>query len=282
MEVKKILEEIGVGTRTVLEVAQDLENGGKKLTIDLRKLLPEEAREPKRAESRARHHAFHSAASLADYLARYGDKSTVVFVDHEEGRISAVLSETSGKGFEIVTMEPQVHPLWEPWRDIAGEQQDIKEFAAFVMQNRRSIAKPDGRNLALDLQQIRGSVSVEIMAGRGRGAVNGLVVRSRVNAGNEQTDTVDLPDSITLKVPLYVDTEARELELDLCIEAQASGSVTVLVSEGTVAEARVAAFNDMVNRIRQGVKAIDALVTWGSPKHQEWLYLKELNAGEKA
>lgn len=273
MKVEELLKDVRVGESTVLDIAG--EGKDRRLTVELRKLLPEKPRAPERKESPRRKHAFHSAASLADYLARYGSKDTVVFVDHGEAVISAILGEQSPSGFEIVTMAPQAHPLWEPWRDVAGREMPIKDFAGFVMQNRRSVAKPDGRKLALDLQQIRGSVSVEIMAGRGRGAVNGLVVRSRVNAGAEQSDTMDLPDTLTLKVPMFVDTLPRELELDLCIEAQADGSLTVLVSEGTVSEARVAAFNDMVERIRSGLKGVDALVTWGAPGHSEWAYLPE-------
>lgn len=273
MELKKLLEEVRVGERTVFEVAKD----GKSLTVEQRKLLPEEPRAPLRAESPPRAHEFLSARSLADYLARYGSKRTVVFADPGEEEIHAVIDEEAKDGFQVVSMKPKVHPLWQPWLDAAGQAHEIKDFARFVLENRRAILSPDGRELALTLSQVRASVSVEIMAGRGRNSVNGIVVRSRVQSGQEQSDLVDLPDTLTVRVPLFVDTQPKDVEVDLCVEATADGGVSVLVTAGTVEEARVRAFEEMVAQIREGTAALGAVLTFGQPKHAAWSYLREID-----
>lgn len=273
MDVKEILETVPVGKRTVLDITGGAD--ARKLTVEHRDLLPEEPRAPKRAESPRRGHEFLSAKSLANYLAAYGGSGTVVFADPVNEVIHAVLDENADEGFEILSMKPALHPLWAPWAALSGRSVGIKEFAGFVNQNRRSILTPDGRQLAAELSQVKANVSVEIEQGRGKSAVNGIIVKTQIS-GQTRTDVVELPDTITLRVPLYVDTDPRAVEVDLCIEARPDGDISVLVSSGTVAEARVQAFEDMVKVIRAEVE--EATFTFGRPKHAGWQYLAELAA----
>ena len=174
-----------------------------------------------------------------------------------------------------VTMKPQVHPLWKPWADIAGTTVALEKFAQFVAQNRRAIVKPDGKEIALTLSQVRAVVNVTVERGRGKDAVNGLMVTTKIQ-GIEKKEAVELPDEITLAVPLYVGTAKKEIELDLCIEADREGHVGVIVTAGTVAEAKVAAFEEMIAVVREGVKGLKATITLGKPKTGAWVYLKEL------
>lgn len=274
MPLNELLTNVRVGEQTVFDVAGGPE--ARKLTVELRKLHPEEARPPKRAESPAKKHEFFAAASLAAYLAKYGSEHTVVFADPNAEMIHAVLDERAKDGFEVLTMRPALHPLWKPWAEVAGRRVPLRDFAQFVAQNRRVIVQPDGKSLTLMLSQVRASVSVEVQHGRGKEAVNGLMIKTKIQ-GVEKQDSVEIPDEITIDVPLYVDTENRPIELDLCLEADRDGEVSVLVSAGTVAEARVAAFEDMVEVIRAGIADKGATVTFGRPQHGPWAYLRELN-----
>lgn len=273
MNLQEALTEVEIGTATAFKVA-DAIGGGKTLTLEARRLLPEEPRPPKRAESPPCAHTFYSADSLGAYLAKYGSEKTVVFADHSGDTIFAVIDETAKTGFEIVAMKPGIHPLWKPWSDIAGKTLPLKAFALFVAQNRRTIAKPDGRDLALLLSQVRASVTVQMEEGRGKNAVNGVMVTSKIQ-GKDKTELVEIPDEIALIVPLYVGTEAKDVELDLCVDATPDG-VSVLVTAGTVAEAKVAAFEEMVGKVRAA--APKALVTLGKPGHGAWAYLAEMPA----
>lgn len=274
----EILQHVRVGEETVLDVAGGEKD--RKLTVSMRKLLPEEPRAPKRAESPRRVHEFLAAESLALYLRKYGGAETVVFADPANEIVAAVLREKAETGFEVVTMRPQVHPLWKPWADLAGRAIALEDFAKHVSQHRRTILRPEGRDLALTLSQVRATVSVEIQRGRGKSATNGLLVTTEIK-GQRQADVVELPDEIVLSVPLYVQTEPREVELDLCVEATSDGDVSVLVTAGTVAEARVEAFKEMVAVIQAAADSIGAVVTFGRPKHAAWDYLKELAASPK-
>lgn len=271
-----IIKAVTPNQATVIDVAGD--GPARKLTVEMRKLLPEAPRIPILAPSPARAHIFLSAASLADYLARYGCAETVVYADPENERISAVLNERAPSGgHELVTMAPQLHPLWAPWAKLAGRRISLEDFARFVAENRRSIIEPAGRELSMTLSQVRAVVSVEIDRGRGKDAVNGLVVRSKIQ-GTEKSERVELPDSLALHVPLYVQTDAKRVDLDLCIEADRDGTVSVLVTSGTVAEARVAAFGEMIETVRGGTEALGCVHTFGRPQHRPWDVLEEDSA----
>lgn len=275
MELNDLLTKIIDGHETVFDVTG--EGANKKLAVSLQRLQPAEPRVPLRAESPARKHEFLAAKSLADYLAEYGNSGTVVFADPINEVVSAVLDEKAEEGYQIVTMKPALHPLWAPWAGIAGKAITSDAFVAFVDANRRAIVVPNSRDLRMTLSQLRASVHTEIERGRGKSSVNGLMVRTKIQ-GVEKNETVELPESITIRVPLYVATDAKDIELDLNIEASSDGDITILVSAGTVAEARVAAFQEMIEAIRLGTAGIGATLTLGRPGHVDWRYLPEQKA----
>lgn len=281
--ISEVIKTLPIGEATALSVIRELEgDGGKKLTVESRKLLPEAPRAPTRKESPRRAHKLTTAQSLGVYLARYGSPTTVVFVDVENEKIFAILDETSEEGFEGISMVPACHPLWAPWDAILDEPLSLSAFVAHLDKHRRVIVAPDSTELRLTLSQVRTTVHAEVNRGRGRSAVNGLMVTTKIEGGATRETPVDLPDVLTLKVPLYAQTEAVELELDLCLDADAQGGVTVLVTGGTVAEARVRAFETMVSVVQAAIteaatakKVEPAVLTWGKPDHAVWDYLAE-------
>lgn len=264
MNLNEVLKEVHVGHETVLDVAG--KDGDRKLTVVMRKALHEA---PERVESPPRAHEFHEAAGFASYLAAHGGESPVVFADQPASRIHAVLDERADKGFEVVTCVPKDHPLWAPWAALIGRKVPLKDFAAFVVANRRPIAAPDGRGLARLLSQVRGAVSVEIHQGRGRESVNGLIVRAKVQ-GVEKGEPVDLPETIVLDVPLYVATAPVKVEIDLTVDANEKGDVSVALASAGAEVAKVEAFAAMVATVKAG--APKALVTLGRPNHARWYY----------
>lgn len=289
--VDSLLQNVHFGRETVFDAVNMLYEraDGSKVTaptlvVSARKLNPEPPRPPVLAESPPRRHVFHSAQSLGDYLARYGRRETVVFADQAAEEFHAVLHEreTVEKfdsvrregGFEIVSMKPQEHPLWTPWRQVAGQEMNVKDFAQFLTQHRRSVVEPNGKALALLLSQVRTSVSIEVQTGRGRSSVNGIMVTTKVTGANDQRDAVDIPDTIKIRVPLYAETDPEDIELDLTVQGSQDGA-TVLVSAGTVLEARIKAFERMVRIVSEKTADLGLVVTHGRPQHGSWLTLTE-------
>lgn len=274
-KLSEFLEGVNVGEVTALDVTG--EPGDRKLTISSRKLNPEAPRAPDRAESPARAHVLHSAESLADYIRRYGSSKSVVLADVGGEAIYATLDETARGGFERVVMRPAIHPLWAPWAAKAGLTTKIEDFAEFVAQHRRSVVAPPGRELVITLSQVKATVKVEIHKGRGKNSINGVVVTTDIKGGGQQTETVELPDSITLLVPLYVGTEPQQIELDLTLKANAQGEVGVAITAGTVAEARLQAFARMVETVKAGCAGVEggagAVFGYGKPETKDWDYL---------
>lgn len=275
MDLKDLLTKLREGEETILTVAG--KEGDRKIAVELRKLHPEAPRPPIRAESPPRCHTFASAGALAAYLARYGSAKTVVYADAAGEAVHAVLDETAEDGFEIVTFRPAMHPFWKPWHDLAGKRVKLLDFANFAAQNRRTIEKPAGLALAQLFSQVRASVKVERQTGRGKNAVNGVVVTTVIQ-GAESKDLLEIPDVIVLRVPLYIETDPVAVELDLCVEADRDGEVFVVVSAGTVAQARFDAFTRMLEVISAGAEQLGAVMTHGKPGHAGWSYLPELKA----
>ena len=95
-------------------------------------------------------HVFYDVTGFADYIAKFGSANTVILSSPVEGKMQAILDETSETGFELVTLQAVQHPLFTPWSALfSGEPISIKEFAEFVACNRRVISEPNGKDLAL-------------------------------------------------------------------------------------------------------------------------------------
>jgi hypothetical protein len=245
------------------------------VALQNRKLQPEPPEAPQRAESPRRAHVFHDAAGLAAYLEKYRTESTVVLADVPERAIRVVLDERAADGFEMLHLEPQIHPLFKPWQNLMDRSADgddigLKELAEFILLNRRSITAPDGKALAVMFSQVRASTTVTLQQGRGRKAVNGIMMTTEIQ-GQTSTEPADLPDTITINVPLFVGGFVESLEVDILVSAADGGSrLVATVSSPQVEEAMVRAFEVMV----ADLKALPGVtVALGSPAHRGWEYL---------
>lgn len=269
MKIKDLIENSEVGAATTFDVVAAID-GGKKLIVEQRQLLPEAPRHPIRASSPARAHTFATAASLAAYLVRYGGDNTVVFADAAEEKITAILDERAEKGFERLVMDPETHPLWMPWREAVSRRMRIADLALLIRTNRRSVS--GGAALAALLSQVNADVKVERRSGQGKSAINGLVVTTKIQ-GTEQGMPIDLPDTIFIVTPLYVGTAIRTIELDLLIDADRDGNVYATLTPGNLAEERVAAFEEMCAAVEKGFGK--GVFVYGTDATTEWKHLPE-------
>jgi len=275
-ELGGFLRKVAEGKENALEIVKEvLEDGKEKVTIALqnRVLQPEPPLKPERADSPKRAHEFHDVDGLISYLERYKTENTVVFGDANSGRISVVLDEEASLGFEVLYLSPALHPLFKPWASlIAKGALDITEFAEFLLQNRRVIVEPNARELVLNFSQVRASIRTTVRKGRGTKAINGVMVESEIQ-GEGSSEPIDLPETITIETPLYVNTVPREMELDLLVASEGE-KVVVLLGSAMVEEAKYKAFEEMLASVSN---VEDVTTAFGNPGHAAWDIVKKQN-----
>ncbi len=228
-EIKKALEQLpDIGKTNILTVAKKLLTEGKEsvtLNLETKTVSPLLAISPRRA------HTLHNIEGFVDYLDINGIEGgkTVVLADMARREIQAVLDDTAEHGFEQITFKPVVHPLFEPWRTLLMAEPGVVGLEAFIqvlLTHRRSVVAPDAKDLTMMLSQVRASKKITLHHGRGKHAVNGLLCETCIE-GTNQTDPVDIPDSITIKVPLFLETIAVGLEIDLTLSMGQGEAVIV-------------------------------------------------------
>ncbi len=269
----KFIREVEKGQENALEITKKVLDGGKEnVTIALRnrKLQPEPLQPPQRKESPGRAHAFQDVKGFVAYLGKYKSKDTVVFADTREMTVYAVLDEKAQNGFEVVTFQPAVHPLFMPWNEVVGKVTEIRLFAEFLLRNRRVIVEPDARALVLTFSQIRLATKTTMNMGRGLSSINGVMVETEIQ-GTSDKEPVDLPEMVKIKTPLFVETSEVELELDLLMSPAGDG-VAVTVSSGSMAEKKYEAFGEMLAEV---AKIEGVVISLGRPGSKPWDYLEK-------
>lgn len=254
---------------TILDVAKDA--AGTKLMWGRKELPPDP---PQRAESPPPAHVFAEVGALVSYLRTYatsalGQSRVVALADVPNEVIRATIDETQTTGRVSVEFRPQAHPLLQPWLGILGRKLEVADFARFVMQRRRSIVSPDGRELALILSQITAQSTFTLHAGTGKDCLNGLLVHTRIN-GNDKTLPMELPETIALEVPIYLGLKSQRIELDLLVSTDGPDTVVVVVTAADLAEKRLASFLEMLDVISESIEGVVGL---GTLKYGQWDYL---------
>jgi hypothetical protein len=251
-----------------------LEDGKENVTLELirKRVMPE------RMESPARAHVFYNAESFCSYLRdpMPYDKSErmIVFADIEQSVIYAVLNDEAEKGFEVITLQPPYHPefklLWQTLLD--QDNIGIFEFARSMMRNRSILEGGPEKTmqLALLMQQITVSSNIKAYVGVGSRSVNGIMCTTEAKAGRDEAQ-IDLPDSIEVKVPIYIDTDPVSFGIDITITADRDGKVLVTTDNPEVQVRKYEVFNDILEYVKSKV---GILVTLGRPDTKEWAYNK--------
>ncbi len=280
--IEELIRQVAKGQENALKITRHtMTVDGKEVpafcvALQNRQLQPEPPLPPERRESPRRAHLFHDVEGFAAYLLKYKTENTVVLADVPNQAIAAVLDERAEKGFETVVLRPATHPLFAPWEglleDSASDSDDpmtVDKFAEFVMTNRRSVVMPDARELVLTLSQVKASKKVTIDRGRGNKCINGVVVETTLQ-GQSKNEFIDLPDALTLNVPIFVRTSPRQIEIDLLAVAGDSNVYMRAVS-ADVETAKVEAFEEMLAECRR-IEGV--VVGTGAPLTREWDYLR--------
>ena len=263
------LADLTDGKETLLEVAsrQLEENDAKQITLAIQKreLYPEEPVEKAKASSPKRHHIFHDAEGFAAYLAKYKTDDTVVMVDVAARRAVAVINEKADKGFEHIILSPVIHPKFQPWLNIFGDMNKIRNFVDFLGENRRTVIEPDGKELALLLSQVKVSTKTTLHRGSGRQSINGIVCEMEI-CGQKQSEELQIPETIIIETPIFVSCDPVKLEVDINIDSNGElVVVTCLCPDLT--QAFIDTFDEMLKVVRD---IPEVLVTLGKPDYENW------------
>jgi hypothetical protein len=262
---------ITVAPESTVTVFDLLAEGGesvKTIEVKRRTLQPEPPSEKELARARARNHQFHSAKEFAEYISREAEdeEKAVVLGDVDSKIVVCVLDEGDVTDRETISFIAKQHPLFDEWEKLLkAEEHDVLDFAKFCQKNRRTIMKPDGRELALLFSQVTMAKTVTVNRGVGKKALNGFMVQTEIG-GKKQDEVVELPDSITIKCPLFIGCEPIEIDIDLLVDGSGE-SVSVIATAPDLMAKRIEAFEQLIAIIRE---QSGLLVGLGKIAHREW------------
>lgn len=266
MSIESLIRVVPEGRETVFDLMDEGGEVVRTLRVGSRELQPEPPEAPVVAPARARCHTFYDADAFAAYLNREAASAkSIALADFESQSIVAVLDEGSEEDREQVSLKAKPHPLLQPWLSMIGNIVPVTEFALFIMKNRRTIIEPDGRELAMVFSQVKMSKSLQIHTGVGKKAINGVVATVEI-AGQKQDQVIELPETISLQLPLYLGTEPQVIELDLLVTEHRDQAV-VCVTAADLEVKRVEAFRSMVAKIGEET---NVLVGLGVVAERDW------------
>ncbi len=254
------------GRETVFQLVDSLDGeAGRKLTIEHRELPEVLPDEPELARPQARAHVFHSIETFIGYL---GEKS-LALADVDSQMIGAVLDESRETDHELVAFAAKIHPKFAPWHGLLNKATPVMAFAVHCMTHRRTVSSPDGLELAQTMSQIKASKAITHYTGVGKKSLNGVMVDLEI-AGEKRGQLVELPEVITLTTPIYIDTAPVEVQIDLLI-TEVKDEIVVFCTSTQYEEARIAAFQQFVERVQGG---IEGRCGFGKIGHRDWRIVK--------
>jgi hypothetical protein len=270
LTLEHLIRRIPEGQETIFDLLDEGGESVRRIEVARRKLQPEppvQWPEPEKASAKARNHIFQDVETFSQYIAREASATdaSIVLADVKDRQIVCVLNEDEEKDRETVSFHATDHPLFLPWLQILNRPIDATEFALFCQKYRRTILKPDGRELALLFSQIRMAKQVTVAQGIGKKALNGVMVQIEI-AGQKQDSLIDLPDSITISTPLFIGSDPLEIEIDLLVTDK-NDQVVVFATAPDIEAKQVEAFESIVEQIRQDS---GLLVGLGQVKHRDW------------
>jgi len=264
---KQFVEAVELGNVNALTIAKKLGEDGKEVVINLEKkrVMPERMESPPRA------HVFHDAAGFIGYLKTNKTNNTVVLADVDQVVVEAVLDDQASMGFETIALKPPYHPEFALLaKTLLDRTLSIEQFAIAVMRNRNVIAggSESTRQLALSMSQITVSSKIEACVGAGKKSVNGVMCTTEVKSGVAE-EQIELPDSITVLLPIYINTAAVSFDIDITVTAERGGNVQVTTDSPTLGVRKFEVFQEILSPIE---KMDGVAVSYGVLKTAQWKY----------
>ncbi len=268
-----VLTDVADGKTTAIKVVREMVGDDPVATIE----ITQKPVLPIRSESPARNHAFYDATGFIAFIEENKTANTIVLADPLDRQARAVLDDHASQGFETVYMQPRFHPLMEKvFKTILckrGSMMEVKEFAIQVLRCRDVIVgndKMSGNDIAMLMQHINISSQVKANHGVGKKAVNGLMCTTEVKGVTGEGELVEMPDGITIEVPIFLNTEPVKFTIDLTVRAsQSEAYITADSPDLDVQMFEV--FSKMLEPIKE---MKDVLFSLGVSGTRVWDYIK--------
>ncbi|KKL71085.1 hypothetical protein LCGC14_2098470 [marine sediment metagenome] len=227
-EIREILSQVARGNNNAITIAKEMKDGVNTITVNMK----QERVMPERMESPPRAHIFHTAEGFIEYIKAEKTEHTLVLADINRACVHAILNDRATHGFEGVCLEPALDPRFALLTKtlLHGGPIPIAEFALAVMRNRNVMAGTPAKaqQLAILMQQITVSSQITACSADLGIGLNGVLCKTSVKAGEGETQ-VNIPSSIAVKLPIYLNTPEVEFDLDITLSAARSGEVIVSV-----------------------------------------------------
>jgi len=263
------LSDIELGKNHAISVAKEvLADGKENVTVNLSRtpIMPERMESPKRG------HIFFTVTGFVNYLKKNKTDNTLVLADVSDCRIVAVLDDKAKDGFEMIYLKPERHPEFVLLSQMLDQRMPLPQFAELAKRNRRRLGatEDEGRDFAITMQQITISSKVTACIGSGKTNTNGVMCTTEVKSGTPRTEEVELPDTITATVPLYIQRPERTFTIDLTVIA----SQTEARIMADAPELEVLKHQEMTFILEEVVEGLGEVVeaSVGRVSHNCWAY----------
>ena len=273
MEVKDFVGNVVKGQVNAISVVKDMTGDAKVATIK----LVNTPVDPIRKESSARQHTFHAADGFVAYLKENKTPNLIVLADVDERKATAVLDDKAAKGFENIILKPAFHPRFKTLLATIlygqGTEQNITRFAKRVMMSKEIIVSADnldGKQLAMQMMQITVSHKIIACTGEGVTVTNGIMCESKIQGGVGNS-TIELPETITVKLPIFINTEPVTFDIELLITTGDPETPPSVIAMAPQLEEKI---GEVFEKILEPIKALDdAIVSYGTLDTTNWQYV---------
>lgn len=158
----------------------------------------------------------HDAQSFAEYVNKFGDDDTMVFINLREAKFVAIIDfhradNDPQHGHHRVTYQCPITPEWNTWLKNSGNKMDQVEFALFIEDNAEEITNPQGAQMleiAASLQATNKhdfSSAIKLDNGETQFAYNEVIEGTAGKNGQ-----LDIPTEITVQLQPFQGGPAYE------------------------------------------------------------------------
>lgn len=146
---------------------------------------------------------------FTDYVKRYRDDNTIVFIRRREADMVAVLDYhvkgDAGTGEHRASFKARTTPEWDRWMASNRAPMAQENFAEFIEDNLGDIGSPDGAVL-LELVEnfkVKKDVNFTSQIKRSNGAVKMAYVEDVTGSGGTSSGDMAIPEKIVLGIAVY-------------------------------------------------------------------------------
>lgn len=272
-EVDKAVKCVKENEASVITLCKDLAGDEpiKTVRLERKKVMPT------RMPSPARSHVFFDVEGFVQFIHDNKPKVSrhmIIFADAVAVEIDVILDDRAENGFERATLRPPYHPEFILLNDaLLDKSLPIASFAQGVMRNRKVIKdtdSQDARSIAMAMQQLTVATAIVQAIGDGKTSMNGLMTTTSVTTGTpEAKERLDLPDSLLVELPIYLNTEPVTFEIDITISTK-NREVVAITDSPELEVRKFEVFEKMMAQIKGRKEGV--VIVNGRPGQVNWSY----------